>query len=398
MHVVRVWLVPCVKPHERVWFDAADLVAVNAPYADEMLALIRDAEDVPPGVIEGVRVDVQPTPILVREDEVAVSSVVAGMIDEAERGQQAPERAHLRMRNRDVEIVVGPRLGAQECVDGPAAVHVHVQALTLEPAEEVDDITGSHRADCSCRSSAALLQVRCKPVPTPPRLIVDYGLLAYLGAIADVSSHDCSGTVVALGLEREFELTLPDRVARVRAAVVPPGRPRSVDGGGGRMAVCVVDPDLRVSMPSAPDALLTLAQELAGAHDLTRWPAFRFALGLTARSRSTDQRIAAVTAQIRGSTESTPPIGELAASVQLSASRLAHLFTEHVGCPIRSYRMWCRFRAAALAFGAGANITGAAQTAGFYDSAQFARMFRQSFGLAPSAVLTRDLVVRVIED
>jgi len=245
---------------------------------------------------------------------------------------------------------------------------------------------------------SALPQVRCEPVPTPPRLIVDYGLLAYIGAIADVSSHDCAGTVVALGLEREFELTLPDGAARVRAAVVPPGMPRSVDGGGGRMAVCVVDPDLRVSMPSAPEALLTLAQQLDGAHDLTRWPAFRLALGLAARSLSADQRIAAVTAQIRASTESTPPIGELAASVELSPSRLEHLFTEHVGCPIRSYRMWCRFRAVALAFGAGENITGAAQTAGFYDSAQFARMFRQSFGLAPSAVLTRDLLVRVIED
>lgn len=235
-------------------------------------------------------------------------------------------------------------------------------------------------------------------VPAHPRLIVDYGLLAYIGAIADVSSHDCAGTVVALGLEREFELTLPDRTGPVRAAVVPPSVPRSVDGGGATMAVCVVDPDLCVSMPSAAGAPLTLAQQLAGAQDLALWPAFRRALGLAARSSFADHRIAAVAEQIRASPEAPPRIEELAASAALSPSRLEHLFVEHIGCPIRSYRVWCRFRAVALAFGRGENITAAAQTGGFYDSAQFARMFRHSFGLAPSAVLTRHLRVQVVGD
>jgi hypothetical protein len=86
-----------------------------------------------------------------------------------------------------------------------------------------------------------------------PRLIVDYGLLAYIGAIADVSSHDCAGTVVALGLEREFELTLPDRAARVRAAVVPPGMVtdsrigHSRRASGKARASCVPTAPLRVA-------------------------------------------------------------------------------------------------------------------------------------------------------
>ena len=230
---------------------------------------------------------------------------------------------------------------------------------------------------------------------TPPRLLVDYGLLVYLGAIDDVSSHACTGTVVALGLERDFALTSFGTTERVRMAVVPPGTLRSVDGSGGLMAVCVVDPDLSVSLSSAP---LTLAQQLAAAPDLTLWPAFRRACGLAVRPQFRDPRIATVVEHIRESSDSSPRIAELAASVELSPSRLEHLFVEHVGCPLRSYRVWRRFRTAALAFGRGENITTAAQTAGFYDAAQFARMFRQSFGLAPSAVLTRDLRVHVIAD
>jgi AraC-like DNA-binding protein len=65
---------------------------------------------------------------------------------------------------------------------------------------------------------------------------------------------------------------------------------------------------------------------------------------------------------------------------------------------MRSFRTWYRFRAAAEAFRTGGHMTSAAHAAGFYDSAHFARAFRQSFGLPPSSVLTPDLEIRLVGD
>ncbi|MEN4478957.1 helix-turn-helix domain-containing protein [Mycolicibacterium cosmeticum] len=77
---------------------------------------------------------------------------------------------------------------------------------------------------------------------------------------------------------------------------------------------------------------------------------------------------------------------ELASLVGLSASRLTHLFTEHVGIPLRRYVLWSRLRAAIVRVQAGDDLTGAAHGAGFADSAHLTRTTREMFGLPPSAL------------
>ncbi|MCW5624584.1 MAG: helix-turn-helix transcriptional regulator [Burkholderiales bacterium] len=79
----------------------------------------------------------------------------------------------------------------------------------------------------------------------------------------------------------------------------------------------------------------------------------------------------------------------LARQVDLSASRLRHLFTREVGVPLRRYRAWTRLRLAIGAVTHGANLTDAAHAAGFFDSAHFSRTFRGTFGVTPSSVLPR---------
>jgi AraC-like DNA-binding protein len=232
--------------------------------------------------------------------------------------------------------------------------------------------------------------------PARPTLIVDFGLLLYIGHFGAVPSHDCAGTVVALGLDDDFALTTRQRVERVRVAVVPSGVVRAVDGGGTRMAVGVVDPDLRVQATPDDATLLEAAHSVAAGGTQANWTAFRRALGLSSRMVTSDSRVASVAASLRAASDDIVLVTELARQVGLSASRLEHLFTEHVGCPIRSFRTWCRFRTVAETVGAGGNITTAAHAAGFHDSAHLTHAFRQSFGLPPSAVLTPDLDVRVI--
>ncbi|MEU8104554.1 helix-turn-helix transcriptional regulator [Nonomuraea muscovyensis] len=74
----------------------------------------------------------------------------------------------------------------------------------------------------------------------------------------------------------------------------------------------------------------------------------------------------------------------VADAVHLSPSRLAHLFSAHVGIPLRPYVGWLRLRRAIDRVAAGDTLTAAAHTAGFTDGPHFTRAFRRTFGNAPS--------------
>ncbi|EUA12180.1 bacterial regulatory helix-turn-helix s, AraC family protein [Mycobacterium kansasii 732] len=77
---------------------------------------------------------------------------------------------------------------------------------------------------------------------------------------------------------------------------------------------------------------------------------------------------------------------DLAARVGLSAGRLTHLFTAQTGLPMRRYVLWLRLITALRAVAAGNDLTAAAHSAGFADSAHLSRTCRAMFGLAPSTL------------
>ncbi|MEV4173074.1 helix-turn-helix transcriptional regulator [Nonomuraea sp. NPDC049709] len=79
-------------------------------------------------------------------------------------------------------------------------------------------------------------------------------------------------------------------------------------------------------------------------------------------------------------------LGVLAAAVYLSPSRLAHLFSAHVGIPLRPYVRWQRLQHAIRLVAAGESLTVAAHGAGFTDGSHFTRVFRHNFGTAPSTL------------
>jgi len=86
---------------------------------------------------------------------------------------------------------------------------------------------------------------------------------------------------------------------------------------------------------------------------------------------------------------------ELAREVHLSESRLAHLFKQQVGIPVRHYLMWLRLMDAIDCAFAGNSLTYAAAHAGFSDSAHFSRTFHAMFGVQPSLVIQHSQFVQV---
>lgn len=80
-------------------------------------------------------------------------------------------------------------------------------------------------------------------------------------------------------------------------------------------------------------------------------------------------------------------VASLASLVELSPSRLRHVFRDETGVNVSRYRWWLRLRVAATAMREGRSLTEAAHEAGFSDAAHFTRTFRRTFGFPPSRLL-----------
>jgi len=81
-------------------------------------------------------------------------------------------------------------------------------------------------------------------------------------------------------------------------------------------------------------------------------------------------------------------LADVAAAGNRSADRFARTFAEQVGLSVPAYLRWARLRFVARSLAAGRSLTAAAQEAGFSDSAHLSRVFRESFGMTPSALST----------
>lgn len=100
----------------------------------------------------------------------------------------------------------------------------------------------------------------------------------------------------------------------------------------------------------------------------------------------TDNRIIKVKELIDNDNEKKLSIKLLAEYVGLSQSRLAHVFKDEVGIPIRKYLLWKRLISAFRIVINGKNITYAAYQSGFSDSAHLSRTFKSNFGINLSKV------------
>jgi AraC-like DNA-binding protein len=229
-------------------------------------------------------------------------------------------------------------------------------------------------------------------------------LALFAGPLGRNALHAHSAAVFLAGLYDSFRLRIDGGDWQsCRAAVVPPGVAYEFDLGGAPLGVLYLEPNvgraevlapLMRSAREANGALVANSGEVLYLRDLyeSREEQRRIGAALDdlvrfskrRECREIDPRIARIVEDLQSDYESTRPVAELARSVGLSASRLQHLFVLEAGVPLRRYRTWHRLRAAIREIVGGATFTQAAQAAGFYDQAHFARAFRQTFG-APAS-------------
>jgi AraC-like DNA-binding protein len=111
--------------------------------------------------------------------------------------------------------------------------------------------------------------------------------------------------------------------------------------------------------------------------------------------RSIDHRIRRVAALLNDFSGSKMTAADCAAAVNLSRSRLLHLFKDEIGVPFREFRAWKRARHLLHYVNEDLNLAHLAQDMGYPDSTHFSHSIRRFYGLQPRAIFSgsRDLAI-----
>jgi AraC-like DNA-binding protein len=121
----------------------------------------------------------------------------------------------------------------------------------------------------------------------------------------------------------------------------------------------------------------------------------RLMFGEVLPERGIDHRIRRVAALLNGFSGSKISAADCAAAVNLSRSRLLHLFKDEIGVPLREFRAWKRARHLLHYVNENLNLAHLAQDMGYPDSTHFSHSIRRFYGLQPRAIFSgsRDLAI-----
>ncbi|WP_280471479.1 AraC family transcriptional regulator [Nocardia cyriacigeorgica] len=213
------------------------------------------------------------------------------------------------------------------------------------------------------------------------------GLMAFTGRIGDAAAH--AHAAVQVLFVAHGALTLTDTAGRTtpaQAAIIPPGVGHQVSAEPGTTGfIAFLDPD-STTAHAAVSRLHGLPTDQADSWVAAARPRPPMPSGTSAQRRAHP----VVADALRVATEwpgGPPTLGELAARVGISGSRLSHVFTAQVGLPYAAWRRWTRLHQAFDVVRAGGSLTAAAHTAGFADSAHLTRTCRELIGITPTDAL-----------
>lgn len=231
----------------------------------------------------------------------------------------------------------------------------------------------------------------------------------FLGRASGTSSHAPHAVKICLAVHGSFRLrtNMDASWHECRATIVPPDQPHQIDGRGAQLALFYLLPETRegqqvlksfsdaTASAAAQSALLKLSPRLRSylehgcggeeASDLCDEMVFHLTAS-TNPCEGLDSRVAHTLEYLRSALDRRVTSEEIAGAVSLSPSRIAHLFREQAGLPLRRYVLWLRLCAALEHMAVSESLTDAAHAVGFADSAHLSRTFRQMHGIAPSAL------------
>lgn len=229
--------------------------------------------------------------------------------------------------------------------------------------------------------------------PRTVHLVAGTDRIALCGELREITHHRHAAPAIVVGIDAPLTF-VGDRAHASRAALVAPGFAHAVIVPRGRIAVFLLPPHALAGDRLAPVGDLARPGawlELGGALLRGELPDFAPIDRALAReqlaARPIDDRLRRAIERIAHGLDDNLSIDELAASVQLSPSRLMGLARAQLGTSLRAYRRWLRMFRVAREYAAGTSITEAAHAAGFASSAHLSAAAREHFGIRPSDIL-----------
>jgi len=223
------------------------------------------------------------------------------------------------------------------------------------------------------------------------------GMVVYMGPGGRAAFHGHHAIQLIRSFDSPFSLTIGGETVESHAALIPSGVRHGFDTESRRLFLALIEPlgprGGQIEAIARDPAALE-PETLAGIEPLEGEPGVALGGRLLERivprkatpARLSEHVLAALT-HLERNLAGRPTLSGAAKEANISPSRLTHLFTEQVGIPFRSYVLWLRLRTVAERVAEGSNLTDAAHSAGFSDSSHLSRVFRDNFGLAPSALL-----------
>jgi AraC-like DNA-binding protein len=235
-----------------------------------------------------------------------------------------------------------------------------------------------------------------------PVMWITPGRVFYAGLLGHPSVRRIGGTLIYIAQQAPMRLSLDGGESQeADVLVVPPRLPHRVACDSPSVIALIIEPETvdDVSLPvlirdgrgavQAPEfvahvqAILAALQGRGNALPLDDGEFDQCLFGSRLARKLLDHRIAEVVADIVAHPGGTSTAEHYAAQVQLSFSRLLHLFKEEVGVSMRTFRSWKRARSLLHYVTQKANLADIAQHAGYPDSSHLSHSIRQVFGLTP---------------
>lgn len=223
-------------------------------------------------------------------------------------------------------------------------------------------------------------------------------MVIYTGPGGKAELHSHHAIQLIRSLDSSFELVIGGEARICETALIPSGLPHSFSCEGAHLFIALIEPlgprgaDLNQlasrpgrkclddRLPSAAQSAMEdpiqMANDLLGnlLEDLPSYPVL-------------SPHVIAALAYLDVAIKGKPTLDEAANAAGISPSRLTHVFTEEIGIPFRNFVLWLRLRRMVDQVSGGSNLTEAAFAAGFSDSPHLSRVFREHFGMSPSALL-----------
>lgn len=226
-----------------------------------------------------------------------------------------------------------------------------------------------------------------------PKVHISPKHVTFIGNIGKTNLHHHAAVTLLIGLSGKIEVSTLDQSAQCRAVLVDANEPHTIDCKGQTMAAIFFEIDSNAAIILKGQFLKSSAffTDFPTSHLLTKKNEqdllegrfdFLFPnLRNKAPNRELDSRITHCIELVR----SKPDLSQqmLAEQLNISASRLTHLFKSETGTPYRRYKLWTQLKSFVDDYITTNSLASSAVHAGFYDSSHLCKTFNSLLGINP---------------